>query len=84
MSGGLRIHVRLVSCVNMGDHDEMVTTVHEALTGETVEHLVCRLMELGEFQRRFVSSKSPHARIEIQYVAGTEPEPTYDQTVPPF
>lgn len=55
-----------------------------ASPGETVEHLVCRLMELGEFQRRFVSSKSPHARIEIQYVAGTEPEPTYDQTVPPF
>lgn len=81
---GLRIHVRLIAQVNLGDHGAHITTCHEVEDGETVEHLVCRLMELGEFQRAFSSPKGADARIEIQYVAGTEPEPTYDQSTPPF
>ena len=77
----LRIHVRLMTERNFGDHGEFVLTSHEVQPDETVEHLVCRLMELGEFQRPYRNPLLPHARIELQYVAGTEPEPTPGQVV---
>lgn len=70
----LCLNVRLIFPKSFGDHSEMVVTSHEVKEGETVENLVCRLMKLGEFQRRGISPISPESRIEIQYVAGTEPE----------
>lgn len=59
----------------------MVTTItaHAVEPGETVEHLVCRLMEIGEFKQPHGHRPGPDSRIELQYVAGTEPELTPEQ-----
>jgi hypothetical protein len=61
--------------MNMGDHGELVRIAHRVEPGETVEHLLARLMELGEFQARYRQPKPASDWIEIRYVEGTAPEP---------
>jgi len=73
------IHVRLYAEKNMGDHAVTAITAHAVEPGETVEHLVCRLMEIGEFKQPHGYRPGPDSRIELQYVAGTEPELTPEQ-----
>lgn len=69
------IHVLLRVQANM----VTAITAHAVEPGETVEHLVCRLMEIGEFKQPHGHRPGPDSRIELQYVAGTEPELTPEQ-----
>lgn len=78
------IHVRLYAdrCASIhapGDHAVTAITAHAVEPGETVERLVCRLMEIGEFKQPHGYRPGPDSRIELQYVAGTEPELTPEQ-----
>lgn len=70
------IQVTLIAEQNFGDHGELVRTAHVVEPGETVEHLLHRLMQAGEFARSYISPASPSSWIELRYVDGTLPEPT--------
>jgi hypothetical protein len=69
------IQVTLVAEQNFGDHGALVRTAHLAEPGETVEHLLHRLMRAGEFARPYMNPESPSSWIEIRYVDGTLPKP---------
>lgn len=66
------IQVTLVTAEYRGDHSADVRLAHVAEPGETVEHLVNRLFELGEFQRQWQNSKPAASVIELRYVNGTQ------------
>ena len=77
------IQVTLIAEQNFGDHGALVRTAHLVEPGETVEHLLHRLMRAGEFAQRFRSSESPSSWIEIRYVDGTLPDPPEHVTSAP-
>ena len=77
------IQVTLIAEQNFGDHGAMIRTAHAVEPGETVEHLLHRLMRAGEFAQPYRSPESPAACrspespaacIELRYVDGTLPE----------
>lgn len=72
------IQVTLCTSMNMGDHAAELRIAHLVEPGETVEHLLMRVMELGEFKPRFCQPKPAWDWIELRYVAGTEPTPEND------
>jgi len=65
------IQVTLCSEQNMGDHGERVRIAHRVEPGETVEHLLMRLMQIGEFQPMYRNPLPASDWIEIRYVDGT-------------
>jgi hypothetical protein len=69
------IQVTLCREQNMGDHGERVRIAHQVQPGETVEHLLTRVMQMGEFQPRYANPLPASDWIEIRYVEGTAPEP---------
>lgn len=69
------IQVTLTAEQNFGDHGAMVRTAHNVEPGETVEHLLHRLMRAGEFAQPYRSPESPSSWIELRYIDGTLPEP---------
>ena len=74
-TSSVEIQVTLCTEQNMGDHGERVRIAHKVEPGETVEHLLMRLMDLGEFQAKYRQHKPASDWIELRYVEGTAPEP---------
>ena len=70
---GLEIQVTLCTEQNMGDHGERVRIAHAVEPGETVEHLVQRLMRMAEHQPTYLRPLPPSDWIELRYVDGTAP-----------
>lgn len=68
MTDGLQIQVTLVAHQNMGDHAEQVRTAHLAEPDETVQNLVKRVMELGDYQKPWRAPQPATAWIELRYV----------------
>lgn len=79
---GLRLHVTLTTTEHRADGDVDTRTAHVVEPGETVEHLMARLMRFGEFAGGFDFPEPPTATVEIRYVDGTLPPPHDDP--PPF
>lgn len=77
------IQVTLCTSDPRGDHDADVRIAHRVEPGETVEHLIERVMRLGEFQQPYRRGESAAAWIELRYVDGTEP-PYRPSEVAPF
>jgi hypothetical protein len=72
----VKIQVTLIEERNFGDHGAMMSIAHEVEEGETVEHLVARLMKVGEFQRPYISTNYAN-HIILRVVEGTaDPKPT--------
>jgi hypothetical protein len=71
MTALLEVQVTLSTEMNMGDHAERVRIAHRVEPGETVEHLLMRLMGMGEFQLKYRSPRPASDWIEIRYVEGT-------------
>jgi len=76
------IQVTLCTSENRGDHGADVRLAFNVEPGETVEHLLHRVMRMGEFQQRWQSAEPPSSWVELRYVAGTEPAPTPPDEAP--
>jgi hypothetical protein len=76
------IQVTLMAEQNFGDHGAIVRTAYNVEPGETVEHLLHRLMRAGEFAQPYRNPESPSAWIEIRYVDGTLPIPAVPEHAP--
>ena len=74
MNDSPEIQATLCTELNMGDHAERVRIAHNVWPGETVEHLLMRLMEQGSWRQRYRQSKPASDWIEIRYVEGTAPD----------
>lgn len=79
MSTTPTIQVTLCTGQDMGDHGERIRIAYDVTPDETVEHLLMRLMRLGEFQPQYQSHLPASDWIEIRYVEGTAPELTAEQ-----
>jgi hypothetical protein len=77
------IHATLCSQENRGDHAADVRIAFAVEPGETVEHLLHRVMRLGEHAAAFRQPEGPSSWIELRYVGGTEPE-WKPSNVPPW
>ena len=68
------IHVTLCTERNMGDYGERVRLAYHVEPGETVEHLLMRLMKMGDFRPIYTHPLPASDWIELRYVEGTAPE----------
>lgn len=68
------MQITLIEEQYFGDHGAMIRTAHSVEPGETVEHLLHRLMRAGEFADPHRSPAPPSSWIEIRYVAVTLPK----------
>ena len=76
------LQITLIAEQDFGDHGALVRTAHNVEPGETVEHLVHRLMRAGEFAQPYRNPASPSSWIEIRYVDGTLPTPAPSSETP--
>ena len=75
------IQVTLCTTENRGDHGAEVRIAHRVEAGESVDHLVDRLMRRGEFQRKFESSEPSTTWIELRVIEEpAKPEPAIPTT----
>ena len=75
-----KVQVTLCSEQNMGDHGERVRIAHDVEPGETVEHLLMRLMQIGEFQPLYRNPLPASDWVELRYVEGTAAAVKTDRT----